>query len=605
VLAILLSLSCRMGVQAQEPPITLTRVVEGVTNPTDIQNARDGSGRLFLVQQNGVIRIWTDNALVAEPFLDISSRTDGRGERGLLGLAFPPEYGRKQYFYVNYTNLAGDTIIARYMVSQDPDRADRDSERILLEIDQPFANHNGGQLRFGPDGYLYIGMGDGGGAGDPLNNAQNGGTLLGKMLRIDTEAEPERYRVPAGNPFVDNPSFRPEIWALGLRNPWRFSFDAATRELWIADVGQNRAEEVNVQPGSRGGGNYGWPLMEGLRCFRGECDPTGLVLPVAEYTRESGCSVTGGGVYRGTRSPGLLGTYIYGDYCSGNIWGITRAGETWNNRLLLASGLTITTFGEDEGREMYAGDRGTGTIYRIDGRPGLVVTPSSIVNAASFVPGLAPGSAVTVFVAGLLEEPGIVTAESTPLPGSLAGVQVTVNGVAAPLYSIAKVNGIEQVTFQAPFEIAGSSRVSIAVARAGVASEPVEVSVLEMQPGVFTTDGTAGIVVHHADNALVTRERPLRSGEFAYFYATGLGLVLNGPGTGNPAPVDSVALALTTPRVTLGGISCEVLFAGLAPGFVGVYQINIRAPINVARGQAELVVTQGQSASPAVVVPVE
>lgn len=595
------------GLQAQEAGIALTRVAGGLRNPTDIQHAGDGSGRLFLVQQNGIISILKDNALVAEPFLDIRSRTTGLGEQGLLGLAFPPDYARKQYFYVNYTNLAGDTVIARYRVSANADRAEAGSESAVLTIDQPAVNHNGGQLRFGPDRFLYIGMGDGGGGGDPMNNAQNARSLLGKMLRIDTETALDRYQIPPGNPFVNDAFFLPEIWAYGLRNPWRFSFDGATGDLWIGDVGQNRAEEVDFQPNSsRGGENYGWRLMEGLRCFTAGCDPSGLTLPVIEYTHaQAGCSVTGGFVYRGSRWASLRGTYIYGDYCTGNIWGITRAGQAWDNRLLLASGLRVTTFGEDESRELYVADSGSGTIYRIDGASNLVLTPNAIVNAASFVPGFVPGSAIAAFVAGVLDSPGVVQAEAVPLPRSLAGVTVTVNGVAAPLYSVANVNGVEQVTFQAPFEIQGSALASVVVARDGLASQPVEVNVLDAQPGVFTSGGNAGIIVHHADNTLVGNDRPLRGGELAYFYATGLGSVENGPGTGNAASASLLARVLTPPEALLGGIPCEVLFAGLAPELVGVYQVNVRVPNSVPTGSAELVIRQGNNAtSPPVIVPI-
>jgi glucose/arabinose dehydrogenase len=247
---------------------------------------------LYFAQQDGIVRIFRNGALVTQPFLDIRSKTRGGGERGLLGLAFPPAFAQKQRFYVNYTDLNGDTVIAQYRLSANPDIADAASETVLLKITQPFANHNGGQLRFGPDGYLYIGMGDGGSGGDPMNNGQSLGTLLGKILRLDVESAPGRVQIPPDNPFVNRAGARPEIWAYGLRNPWRFTFDRATRDLWIADVGQNTYEEIDFQPaGSRGGENYGWNLMEGLHCFLGACSTAGLTLPVAEYTHVEGCSV--------------------------------------------------------------------------------------------------------------------------------------------------------------------------------------------------------------------------------------------------------------------------------------------------------------------------
>ena len=321
-------LGLTLGMLAQE--VRLVQVASGIPAPTVIQSANDGSGRLFLVQQNGLIRILRGGAVGAQPFLDIRNKTRGEGERGLLGLAFPPGFAQKQRCYVNYTDLNGDTIIAQYRVSSSADAADPASEVVLLKIDQPFSNHNGGQLRFGPDGYLYIGMGDGGSAGDPRSNGQNRGALLGKMLRIDVETEPGRVRVPSDNPFVNVSGARPEIWALGLRNPWRFSFDRATGDLWIADVGQDTYEEVNFQPASsRGGENYGWNFMEGAHCYRSGCGMDGLALPVAEYSHAEGCSVTGGFVYRGRSFPGLRGIYIYADFCSGFIWGVERQGDRW------------------------------------------------------------------------------------------------------------------------------------------------------------------------------------------------------------------------------------------------------------------------------------
>jgi glucose/arabinose dehydrogenase len=238
----------------------------------------------------------------------------------------------------------------------------------LLTVVQPFTNHNGGQLAFGPDGYLYIGLGDGGSGGDPLNNAQNPLALLGKMIRIDVGSNTGTYAVPAGNPFVGNAAYRPEIWALGLRNPWRFSFDRQTGDLFIADVGENTYEEVNFQPaGGLGGTNYGWNIMEGLHCYNAtSCDPAGLTLPVVEYQHLSGnCSIIGGYVYRGSLYPALRGVYLYGDFCSGRIWGLKLAGTTVENRLLLESGIVLSTFGEDEAGTIYVADPVSGNIYKI------------------------------------------------------------------------------------------------------------------------------------------------------------------------------------------------------------------------------------------------
>jgi glucose/arabinose dehydrogenase len=311
-----------------------------------------------------------DGVQLSVPFLDIRDRVGCCGERGLLSAAFPPGYRGKRYFYVNYTDRAGDTKVARYRVTQDADRADPASEEIVLAVQQPYANHNGGQLAFGPDGYLYIGMGDGGSANDPHGNGQKMSTLLGKLLRIDVESGVRPYAVPPSNPFVGKKEVRPEIWASGLRNPWRFSFDRATGDLFIADVGQDRFEEVNVQPpSSKGGENYGWNVLEGSHCLRSKtCDTAGLVPPVAEYDHGQGCSVTGGMVYRGKALPHFQGNYVYGDYCSGRIWGMRKEDGRWNPAELADTKLSISTFGEDEAGEVYVADHSNGGIYRMEGR---------------------------------------------------------------------------------------------------------------------------------------------------------------------------------------------------------------------------------------------
>ena len=590
---------------AQEPAIRLTRVASGLSMPTDIQHAGDGANRLFLVQQGGRIHILKGGAVAPAPFLDISSRTRGGGERGLLGLAFPPEYARKRHFYINYTNLQGHTVIARYRTTSNPDVTDPASEQILLTIDQPYSNHNGGQLRFGPDGYLWIGMGDGGSGGDPQNNAQSKQSLLGKMLRVDVESDLTQVRIPPDNPFVGDSSYQPAIWALGLRNPWRFSFDRATGDLWIADVGQNRAEEIDFQPAAnRGGENYGWSLMEGLECYRPACSAAGLVLPVLEYGRSEGCSVTGGFVYRGSRSPALRGTYLYGDYCSGRIWGLRREGERWVNRLLLDTELAISTFGEDEAGEVYVAGHGGGTVDVITGAGAPSVAAVSAVNAASGANGVVPGSLATVYGTGIREADGVTAATRFPLPASLDGVSVTVNDRPAPLLAVASRAGLEQINLQVPFEIAGADKAAIVVTRSGASSAPVEVPVLAAQPGVFTANGTDAIVVHHADNTLVTRERPVERDEFVYFYATGLGAVENSPGTGNPGPRNPLARTRSLALVTLGGVPCEVLYSGLAPDFAGLYQLNVRVPAGAPSGDVDLALTMENVAGRSAKVPV-
>lgn len=363
-LAVLPSPSCAAS---DEFPagITLTPVVKGLRQPTAIVSAKDGSKRLFVLEQKGRIRIVKNGALLPRPFLDIESLVKSGGERGLLGLAFPPDFTSTKTFFVNYTNRTGigNTVVASFRTGKDTDTADPASRREILTIKQPYANHNGGQLAFGPDRLLYIGTGDGGSGGDPHGNGQRLDTLLGKILRIDVASGTAPYRLPK-NPFGN------EIWAFGLRNPWRFSFDRGTGDLYIADVGQDEVEEINHQPAGGGAGaNYGWNIMEGDRCFREpKCKKSGLTTPVAVYRHGKGdCSVTGGYVYRG-RIKELQGVYLYGDFCSGRIWGLRRVGTKWQTRLLADTPYAISTFGEDEEGELYLADYGSGTIYRVSTR---------------------------------------------------------------------------------------------------------------------------------------------------------------------------------------------------------------------------------------------
>jgi glucose/arabinose dehydrogenase len=336
-----------------------------------VTHAGDGTGRIFVVEQGGRIRVLDNGAVLADPFLDISAFVACCGEQGLLSAAFPPGFVSKGYFYVNYTRAAdGATVVARYRVPPgSPNAADPGSEEVLLTVSQPFANHNGGQIAFGPDAYLYVGMGDGGSGGDPLNSGQNPGTLLGKLLRIDVESGAYPYAVPADNPFTGSAGYRPEIWALGLRNPWRFAFDRGTGDLYIGDVGQGAFEEVDVQPaGDPGGRNYGWNIMEGMECFSASgCSSAGLTLPVATYDHSQGCSVTGGTVYRGVSLP-LQGIYLYGDFCSGRIWGLRRDAAGWDAAELLPPrnpSLNIASFGEDEGGNVYVADYASGDLLKV------------------------------------------------------------------------------------------------------------------------------------------------------------------------------------------------------------------------------------------------
>lgn len=335
-------------------------VVVGLNRPVDIQNAGDGSQRLFVVEKGGRIQVVRNWQTLPEPFLDISGRVGSSGsEQGLLGLAFHPNYASNGYFFVNYTDRSGNTVVARFQASpDDPDRTLPSNEQVLLRVNQPYANHNGGGLAFGPDGRLYIGLGDGGSGGDPQGNGQNPDTYLGKMLRLD----------------VDDPDAVPEVWASGLRNPWRYSFDALTGDLYVADVGQGQWEEVNFVPaGAPAGLNFGWSFYEGSHSFSGQ-PPAGVdfVWPVAEYPHSgslegmSGCSVTGGYVYRGQELPEWQGVYFFSDYCSGGVFGLARTGESdWLATALFSPGGNLTTFGVDEAGELYLAEYGSGSLLRL------------------------------------------------------------------------------------------------------------------------------------------------------------------------------------------------------------------------------------------------
>jgi glucose/arabinose dehydrogenase len=315
-----------------------------------------------VVEKVGRIRIIQGGVLLDTPFLDISGRVgSSSNEQGLLGLAFHPGYIENGRFFVNYTDRNGNTIIARYRVSEEPSRADPGSETVLLRVDQPYPNHNGGVLAFGPDGYLYAGLGDGGAAGDPFGNAQKLDTRLGKILRLDVNSA-DPYAIPASNPFGN------EIWAYGLRNPWRLSFDRLTGDLFIADVGQNQWEEIDFLPaGASGDLNFGWDYFEGTHPFEGT-PPQGpqFIPPIAEYDHGQGCSVTGGYVYRGTL-PGWQGIYLYADYCQGTVWGLLHTEQGWQNQVLFETGVTVTSFGQDQAGEVYLVSD-SGQVFRLGAR---------------------------------------------------------------------------------------------------------------------------------------------------------------------------------------------------------------------------------------------
>ncbi len=368
------------GSIADDPDLQFTKI-SSLRSIVDIANAGDGSGRLFLVQQNGVIFIHDNGEDLATPFLNIASKVENNGEeQGLLSLAFAPDHSTSGYFYVWYTRSSGTMVLSRFKVSDDPNVADSQSEEVVLTVFQPAMNHNGGRLRFGTDGMLYVSVGDGGGSFDPQGAGQDGGTLLGKLLRLDVNPVHGTYAIPADNPFVNDGSVKDEIWALGLRNPWKISFDRGTGDLFIADVGQNQREEVNFQPvESAGGANYGWSVMEGSLCVESGCNTSGFTLPVAEYSHQDGCSITGGEVYRGSAYPNMEGIYFYGDYCSGNIWGLTRNGNQWTETLLAETSFNISTFGLGEDGSVYVTNQFDGTYLLSDGEP--EPEPSFGINA--------------------------------------------------------------------------------------------------------------------------------------------------------------------------------------------------------------------------------
>ncbi len=372
--SLLLALGAFLGLSDGSRPsvaparIRLEQIGDDFRSPVYVTSP-PGDSRLFVVEQAGRIRIVKNGQTLPEPFLDIASSVRSGGERGLLSMAFHPDYRANGWFFVNYTDRNGDTHVERFKVTANPDVADPLSFRLILKVDQPYANHNGGLVMFGPDGMLYIGMGDGGNGGDPRGNGQNSHALLGKMLRINvSRAEP--YTIPVGNPFADGKDGAPEVWATGLRNPWRFAFDRGAGTLYIADVGQDRMEEVDVAPATRAGINYGWNIMEGDNCYRlSSCNRDNLEMPVLTYSHTEGvCSVIGGFVYRGRRVPQITGHYFYSDYC--RSWlrsfryrdGVAGDRRTWD----IDDIGHVVSFGEDSSGEMYIVAE-NGKIFRIAG----------------------------------------------------------------------------------------------------------------------------------------------------------------------------------------------------------------------------------------------
>lgn len=384
------------------PEVTVVQRWTGFSMPLAVTSALDGTGRLFVTEQEGRVRVIENGLVLAQPLLDIRSAVTCCGERGLFAVVFPPGFGEKQYFYASYIDRSGNTVISRFWItSQDPNRADPLSEQIVLHVVQPGAVHNGGHLAFGPDGYLYIALGEGRFSQPPNVNmaAQDPSLLFGKILRIDPESvvrppqlvvernprnssiahkmylpaiETGRlppYLIPPTNPFVNHPGYRKEIWALGLRNPWQFSFDRQEGDLYIGDVGQERYEEIDFQAAGTGGGqNYGWPILEGNHCFASPtCNPQGVTPPATEYEHVSGgrCAVISGNVYRGQSFAALQGIYLFGDFCTGEIWGMQQVSGVWQSHVLGDASFVLTSFGEDEAGNLFVTDYLNGGLYQI------------------------------------------------------------------------------------------------------------------------------------------------------------------------------------------------------------------------------------------------
>lgn len=351
-------------------PIQLALFSTGVPKPTAIVSTGLSSDRrLFILDQDGLIRIvGADGSVATAPFLDLSKQVLSNGEMGLLGLAFSPHYQQDGYFFVDYIDTSQNSVIARYHVSNDPDVADAASGQTLLTLKQPYVNHNGGDLNFGPDGYLYVTFGDGGSAGDPQDRAQNLDVLFGKILRLDVSQVP--YKIPATNPFASRADAAKEVWDYGLRNPWKISFDKATGDLYIADVGQGDREEIDVETaGGKGGVNYGWRCYEGTRDYNlAGCQARqNYTFPVVDYDHsDNRCAITGGYVYRGTQAPSMLGTYFYADYCGGQVYSLQKQNSAWKTQLEVQTPYKISAFGQDSRGELYLADYSTGALYRLE-----------------------------------------------------------------------------------------------------------------------------------------------------------------------------------------------------------------------------------------------
>ncbi len=675
--------------------LVFEEVARDLLRPVGITNAGDGSGRLFINLQDGPIRIHDGSRLLEKPFLDITPQVGCCGERGLLGVVFHPDYESNGYFFLDYTDNSGGfgkTVISRWRVSSaDPNVADPDSEKVLLTFEQPHSTHNGGQLQFGPDGYLYISTGDGGAPDERGERAQTLDNLFGKILRIDLNVDDdsgEPYSVPPSNPFVGQAEAREEIWAYGLRNPWRFSFDRETGDMFIGDVGANRFEEINFQPASSSGGeNYGWPMVEARNCplFPDACEDPALTKPIRYHAHDLGCSVIGGYRYRGVAVPQLSGVYVYGDFCGGRLFAAGQVEGNWKELDRRVTAFAFTSFGEDEAGELYFAETFQDRVYRVvtdsaspavssfyplsavaggatlelsvvgtnfvpglkvewnsSGRPTTfidnqhlrvtifaqdvaaegtaeikVVNPlllggttpvfefpvraapavapavnsNGVANAASFTSGtaVAPGMIASVFGTGLA-----LDSESTPgqpLPNMLGGTTVFLNGLRAPIFFASP----GQLNIQIPWDLRSGTQASLTVRIGPHISEPMMVPVSGFSPGLFSTESSGGgqgaILISGtgslaAPSGVTPNSRPARKGEFLEVFATGLGRVNDAPASGEAAVANPLSETTAGPEVTIGGAAADVLFSGLAPGFIGLYQVNVRVPAGAFSGDA-------------------
>lgn len=576
-------------VAAQAPPvIQLDQVPTGsLSSPVLVTNARDGSNRLFIVEQTGRIKVLLPNATLATEFLDLSGKLVAGGERGLLGLAFHPRFSSNRRFFVNYTRSGdGATVIAEYKASATDRNRAGTAETVLLTVAQPFSNHNGGMIEFGPDGFLYIGMGDGGSGNDPGNRAQNVNELLGKFLRINVDQPNGNvpYSSPATNPYFGATAGRDEIYAPGLRNPWRWSFDRNTGQLYAGDVGQNQREWVHL---ITNGNNYGWPTWEGTRCNTERpsgapsCTALALIQPLVEYDHQQGrCSITGGYVYRGGRGVLPFGAYVYGDYCSGEIWMLNGGAVT----RLLDTTYNIASFGEDEYGELYVVAHG-GAIYRLS-NPASPRAATS-VSAAGYTVNLAASGICSVFGSNLATN--IAAWTSGAQPTTLAGTTVKVRdaqGVErlAPLFYVSPT----QVNYLMPEATAPGNSVVTITSSDGAISTGAAV-VRQVAPALFTADASGS----GTPAALLVRV--LNDGTQKYESVT--------PQIDLGPPTDQVFLVLfgtglrgrtaqSAVTVTIGGENAEVTFASAQPDYVGLDQVNAKLPRTLAgRGSVTLVVT--------------